>query len=364
LISYEARQSGPISYTASKHDPPLEDSDWYVRAAKANVVATYDFRSALKTRSYNISILPAPGKAWYVYFMPAQTGNAVLPYGGDLRYTISSDGMKILDRRVMHEIVREERFTSDITMNLFTDPLSDRPEDSDVFYAMTAKSRNGTWIITPKFLYEATQQGELNYLGKTEDARKLLENGKWASIPASYKAMIIETAHRLFSHESNEPLVEAFVGSAGVQCEHGTPWFKISALIRNNSGQPVILHKVGMQTVQLRFAATKTDLQTEKYEKAVVMAVAEGNPMDDKYFVVVGPGMIYPWEREMPANTVGLDGKTALQILIFPWPLGQEKEIETQSKKWASQGHLLTDPIVSDIAVLIPQGESCGNEKK
>jgi hypothetical protein len=93
LITYEAQQKGEsIDYTVIKHDPPVEDQDYYFRAAKAQELARGAFYGEFKpTRPYNISVLPAANEQWYVYAIPGQTDAAVLPYGGDVRYTISAE---------------------------------------------------------------------------------------------------------------------------------------------------------------------------------------------------------------------------------------------------------------------------------
>ena len=361
LISCEAKQSGDVTYTVTRHDPPLEDSDWFLRAARAHAIATLDFVNAVKPqRTYNYSVLPAPDNQWYVYALPAQSDSYVLPYGGDARYVMSADGMKILDRRLMHDTIQEERLPNRTAIDLHTHTQSDRPEDSDVFYAMTAKSSNGGWIITPKYLYETTPLGELNYLGKSEDAGRLLQSDKWRKIPAAYKVMAVELARRLRSQDQHKPPVEAFIGSAGVQCENRGPWFKITAVLRNNTDRSIVVHKAALQTAQIRIAVTRSDLQNDKFDKYVVMAVTEGDALDEKFFLVLGPGMVYEWEREMPADSVNLTEKTALQVLIFTWPLDRTSAIDEQRKKWASKGSLFTESIVSDVATLAAATEGCG----
>ena len=60
LIAYEAQQRlNTDEYEVTKHDPPLEDGDFYLRAAKAHEVAMAEFFKELRPeRPYNISILP------------------------------------------------------------------------------------------------------------------------------------------------------------------------------------------------------------------------------------------------------------------------------------------------------------------
>lgn len=138
LITYEAQQKGEsIDYTVIKHDPPVEARGAFYGEFKP-------------TRPYNISVLPAANEQWYVYAIPGQTDAAVLPYGGDVRYTISADGTNILEKRQMHKIVLEEPLEKIPQFSFHTHFLSDVPEDSDVFYALTRKATDGEWIATTK----------------------------------------------------------------------------------------------------------------------------------------------------------------------------------------------------------------------
>jgi hypothetical protein len=164
LIVYEAIQqsAAPTEYQVTKHDPPLADIDVYFRAARAHELVTKAFLGDEKPqRPYNISVLPAASGDWYVYAIPAQTDLAVLPFGGDVRYTVSADGTSIIEKRQMHKIVLEERVGSS-PFNFHTHILSDVPEDSDVFYALTRKAEKGELLVTKKFLPD--QCGRLGQL--------------------------------------------------------------------------------------------------------------------------------------------------------------------------------------------------------
>lgn len=189
-IVYEAQQTAkPAEYKVIKHDPPLEDKDVYLRAAVARTIAASEFRSHDQSgRHYNISVLPAPAGQWYVYALPAQTDFRILPMGGDMRYTVSADGKKIVDARQMHKIILEYNIVEQPSFAYHTHVLNDVPEDSDIFYALSRKAVQGEWIATPRYFYKINPDGALNYVGKTDEVLKLLQEGKPEVLPAEASA--------------------------------------------------------------------------------------------------------------------------------------------------------------------------------
>ena len=61
----------------------------------------------------------------------------------------------------MHKTVFEEQMPSGGKPTVFgfhSHVLSDIPEDSDIFYALTRKAQKGEWIATPKYVYEITPE--------------------------------------------------------------------------------------------------------------------------------------------------------------------------------------------------------------
>jgi hypothetical protein len=182
LIVYQALQKRDSDdYVVTKHDPPLEDNDYIFKAALAHELALNDFFHEVKpSRPYNISILPVTNGQWFVYAIPAQTDAAILPYGGDLRYTVSADGTKILEKRQMHKTVLEEHIGKETQLGFHTHVLSEIPEDSDLFYAMTRKAVRGEWIATKTYFYQIDPSGTYKYLGPTAEIVSLLQSGKMA----------------------------------------------------------------------------------------------------------------------------------------------------------------------------------------
>src|SRR5688572_26659227 len=81
LVAYEATQGAtPTEFKVKKHDPPKEDADFYLAAAKAIDTALADFRG--EDRPYNVAALPSKSGEVYVYVVPAQTKQGVYPHGG------------------------------------------------------------------------------------------------------------------------------------------------------------------------------------------------------------------------------------------------------------------------------------------
>ena len=365
LIAYEARQAAdPTEYKVTLHEPPIEDSDYFLHAAKAHEIATAEFMRVVKAqRPYNISILPAASGGWYVYAIPAQTTDDVLPYGGDLRYTVSADGSKILETRQMHKTVLEERILKTTEYGFHTHILSDIPEDSDVFYSMTRKAVHGEIIATKRFFYAISPDNILSCLGATEDIVKLLEAGRFEAIPAQYQASILTSARRLLGMPPPPAPVEAVVEYFGARCADHTIWLKFSERTRNISDTKVVLYKNPLQNSQARFGATSQDILAGKYEKLLFVSVEKLDTSDASAFMILDPGTVHKVEREYPILGMDLRGKGYIQFMFFTWPLGEEKEIETVRVKLAGQGSLFADTVTTaPLAINVDPSllKSCG----
>jgi hypothetical protein len=106
LIVYEANQgASPKEFNVKKYDTPKEDAGFYFSAAKAVETTLADFSG--ENRQYNVAILPARSGQMYVYIVPAQTEHGVYPLGGDVRYLVSQDGSKIVEKRQLHKSIIE-----------------------------------------------------------------------------------------------------------------------------------------------------------------------------------------------------------------------------------------------------------------
>lgn len=172
LISYEAIQgSTPREFKAVKVGPPKEDVGFFLFAARAIDTSLADFKG--EARPYNVAVLPAPSNQLYVYVLPAQTQNGVYPLGGDVRYLISGDGLKIIEKRQMHKAIIEFSMPGTVQAGFHTAVMDQIPEDSDVFHVLARKPSVPQLIATSLFVYQIEPDGKIRYLMTVEAFRKL-----------------------------------------------------------------------------------------------------------------------------------------------------------------------------------------------
>ena len=172
LIDYEAIQgSTPKEFKASKLEPAREDTGYFLFAARAIETSLADFKG--EARPYNVAVLPAPSNQLYVYVVPAQTKNGIYPLGGDARYLISGDGLKLIEKRQMHKAIIEFAMPEDVDAGYHTAVLDQIPEDSDVFHVLTRKPSLPEWIATKDFVYRIEPDGKIRYLMTMEAFRKM-----------------------------------------------------------------------------------------------------------------------------------------------------------------------------------------------
>ena len=154
-----------------RHDPPKEDADFYLAAAKAIDTALADFRG--EDRPYNVAALPSKSGEVYVYVLPAQTKQGVYPHGGDARYLVSRDGAKIVEKRQMHRSILEMEIGPGTEGGYHTAVVDNAPEDTDVFYVLSRKPRAPEFIMTEKFLYRVEPDGTIKYVMTKEGFMKM-----------------------------------------------------------------------------------------------------------------------------------------------------------------------------------------------
>jgi hypothetical protein len=162
-IVYEARQSNkPGTYVAVKFTKPIEAKEELVSRERALDVATADFGAP--KRPFNSAILPAAGGNLYVYFYPGQTKEDVFPLGGDIRYTVSSDGKRIIEKRQLHKSILDTQFKKDggQVSGFHSHILSDVPEDTDVLYVLNRKP------AIPEYIGAGERAFVINPDGKVE----------------------------------------------------------------------------------------------------------------------------------------------------------------------------------------------------
>jgi len=163
IVYLASQAAGATQLTVKKFDPPREDRDFYLRASEAIYTASRDF--GRPERPYNTYAIPSGSNALLVYFLPAQTKDGVYPLGADVRYTLTSDGNSILEKRQMHKsIVEGSELPAGTTVvsGMHKHELSNTPEDSDVFYAMTRKPARAEGVATPdQHTYEVHTDGSI-----------------------------------------------------------------------------------------------------------------------------------------------------------------------------------------------------------
>ena len=162
-ITYEAEEQATLRQFAVTQEPAeRQDEGFFLCAARAIEVATKDFGAA--NRQYNVAVLPGPADQLYVYLYPAQTKARVYPLGGDVRYLMSAEGTKILEKRQMHKSIIENQPAKDVkkvVAGFHTHVLSDLPEDTDVFHVLTQDPPVAEFVSTPHFTYQVKTDGTI-----------------------------------------------------------------------------------------------------------------------------------------------------------------------------------------------------------
>lgn len=172
LIAYEATQGATAKeFKVKKHETPLADAGFYLAAARAVDVVLADFRG--ESRPYNVAVLPSKSDQFYVYVLPAQTTNGVYPHGGDVRYLVSADGAKVVEKRQLHRSILEFKTTPNTEAGYHTAIVDNVPEDTDVFYVLTRQPSTPEFIMTEKFLYRVETDGTVRYVMTREAFTKI-----------------------------------------------------------------------------------------------------------------------------------------------------------------------------------------------
>lgn len=166
-ISCEAEEQATLrQFSVRKESAERQGEGFFLNAARAIEIAMKDLGAT--PRPYNVAVLPAPEEQLYVYLYPAQTKARVYPLGGDVRYLVSPDGTKILEKRQMHKSIIEAAPQSrkKAVAGLHTHVLSDLPEDTDVFHVLTQDPPLPEFVGTPHFTYQVKADGTIQMKGK------------------------------------------------------------------------------------------------------------------------------------------------------------------------------------------------------
>jgi|SRR5215469_4834737 len=163
LTAYEATQvAGSANFAVKSFDPAREDGGWNLNAAIGIETAMRDFGRT--GRPYNTAVLPAQRESMYVYLYPAQVSAGVYPLGADVRYRISTDGLKIIEKRQMHKTIIESvptRPEMTVRVGYHSHVLSDLPEDTDVLLVLTRQPRIPEIVIAGAYMFTIDVHGKI-----------------------------------------------------------------------------------------------------------------------------------------------------------------------------------------------------------
>jgi hypothetical protein len=162
LVAYEAVQVS-AKFEVKSFDPAREDTGRNLAAAKGIETAMRDFGGT--SRPYNIAVLPADHESLYVYLYPAQVTAGVYPLGADVRYHVSPDGTRIIEKRQMHKtIIESVTARSDITVKVgyHSHVLSEVPEDTDVFLVLTRKPQVPEIVVAGAYMFTIDLHGKIS----------------------------------------------------------------------------------------------------------------------------------------------------------------------------------------------------------
>lgn len=167
LAAYQARETEhPGVFKATAADPPRETDDSLVAMELALETALKDFSG--ENRPYNTAVLPAPHSRLYVYIYPGQTKEAVWPIGGDVRYTLSADGTRIVEKRPMHESILDIEYDPKLKIEAGThsNVLSDMSEDTDVLCVLERQPRIPVYVDSSRGTFVIETDGSIHLTKK------------------------------------------------------------------------------------------------------------------------------------------------------------------------------------------------------
>jgi len=180
LIAYEANQGKkPDEFAVKSFDPPAEDAKFNRFAARAIDTALKDFVENFKgeKRPYNVAVLPAEKSELWLYLVPAPTQEGIWPLGGDVRYRVSEDGSRIIEKHQLHNAIIENPAPkpdahNQLAAGMHTHVLDDTPGETDVFHVLTRKPAVPEVIITQESVFSIEVDGKISYVGAAKDVLK------------------------------------------------------------------------------------------------------------------------------------------------------------------------------------------------
>lgn len=168
LVAYEATEArNTRGFKVQTFDPARADTGFDLVGALAMETCLGDLGEA--GISYQVAVLPAESGQLYVYVLPAQTDPNTYVYGADVRYLVSADGTKIVEKHGMHKALIDTsavKLPSGAKLEAGTHGhiLSDRPEDSDVLLVLARKPAMPEYVGTKNHRYLIHTDGSISEL--------------------------------------------------------------------------------------------------------------------------------------------------------------------------------------------------------
>jgi hypothetical protein len=155
-------------WATSQYDPPMPDSGYVARAARA-IETSISMFHRLDDRPYIAMAIPADDDPWwFVYLYPARVKDDVWPRGGDMRFRVSADGRVITESRHLHETITEYSVRSARSASAGTDKKSlvsgETPEDTDVFHVLQRRPALPELMTAGKYRYRIDVDGSIRML--------------------------------------------------------------------------------------------------------------------------------------------------------------------------------------------------------
>jgi len=161
VLVFEAVEAGRSdSFLVHTRLPPAPLPDSELRAARAIRTAGADLGSAPEG-PFNSYFLPRTDGSFWVYFLPAQQDAREVRHGADVRYLVSPDGRRILDKHRMHRALLNAALPDSAVTGWHTVITEDLPQDSDVFLVLTRTPRRPELIATEHFFYTVAVTGAI-----------------------------------------------------------------------------------------------------------------------------------------------------------------------------------------------------------
>jgi hypothetical protein len=147
---------------SASHSPDHDAPDVLLRAARAFQTGVAAF--GRPSRPYNPMVLPQSNGTWSVYLVPAETSSDSVYIGGDVRYTVSSDGLSIIDTTELHSsllVAAKPPANMQQAAMVRSSGLLPMPCETDVFYVLRQHPRVVHYIAAGERAYVVDVDGEI-----------------------------------------------------------------------------------------------------------------------------------------------------------------------------------------------------------